>query len=267
MNIFDAPFRVGTTSYIIPDEILPNVRWLAGRVRDVELVLFELDEGPSNLPDTALVHTLNQIAGQSGLSYTVHLPLDLQLGAQGDEQHISLVKARRVIEATLGLNPWVYVLHLEGSEHRQNPSVPAYQGWVEQACRALELAAGWAGGFERLAVENLDSYPPDFIEPVLSRSPAGRCLDIGHLWKDGHDPLPYLERALPRTRVMHLHGIGERDHQSLKHTPAAQLDAVVNRLVERNYRGVLTLEIFSEHDFMESLAALSASLERVTGGA
>ena len=40
----DLPFRIGTTSYIIPDDILPNVRFLAGRVKDVELVLFDIDE-------------------------------------------------------------------------------------------------------------------------------------------------------------------------------------------------------------------------------
>ena len=43
-------FRFGTTSYIIPADILSNVRYLAGKVRDVELVLFEIDGGPSNLP-------------------------------------------------------------------------------------------------------------------------------------------------------------------------------------------------------------------------
>ena len=41
-------FRLGTTSYIIPDEILPNVRFLAGKVQDVELVLFEVDDGQNN---------------------------------------------------------------------------------------------------------------------------------------------------------------------------------------------------------------------------
>ncbi|MCU0508776.1 MAG: sugar phosphate isomerase/epimerase, partial [Anaerolineae bacterium] len=36
-------FRVGTTSYIVPDNILPNVEYLAPLVDDVELVLFETD--------------------------------------------------------------------------------------------------------------------------------------------------------------------------------------------------------------------------------
>ena len=44
-------FRIGTTSYVIPDDILPNVEYLASRVDDVQLVLFETDEYGSNLPD------------------------------------------------------------------------------------------------------------------------------------------------------------------------------------------------------------------------
>ncbi len=43
-------FRIGTTSYIIPDDIIPpNVRYLGGKTDDIELVLFEVDDGPSNL--------------------------------------------------------------------------------------------------------------------------------------------------------------------------------------------------------------------------
>jgi len=37
------PFRVGATSYVLPDHILPNVEYLAPMVDDVELVLFETD--------------------------------------------------------------------------------------------------------------------------------------------------------------------------------------------------------------------------------
>ena len=30
------PFRLGTTSYILPADILPNVEYLAGRVEDID---------------------------------------------------------------------------------------------------------------------------------------------------------------------------------------------------------------------------------------
>jgi sugar phosphate isomerase/epimerase len=253
------PFRIGATSYIIPDDILPNARYLAGQVRDIELVLFELDDGQSNLPGPELTEQLNALAAAYDLTYTVHLPLDLRLGADGGEQHISLVKARRVIEATRALNPWAYVLHLDGKEVRQGAGASALARWQDQSVRALELAGAWAGGVERLAVENLEGYPLDFLEPVLARVPASRCVDIGHLWLDGHDPLAYLEPRLPRTRVIHLHGIAERDHKSLAHVSRARRDPVLRYLVKR-YRGVLTLEIFGEEDLKTSLAAVEESL-------
>ena len=50
------PFRIGTTSYIIPADILPNVVYLAGKVDDVELVLFEVEEGGGNLPEAVASH-------------------------------------------------------------------------------------------------------------------------------------------------------------------------------------------------------------------
>ncbi len=255
-------FRLGTTSFILPDDILPNVRYLAGRVQDVELVLFEVDDGPNNLPDETTLSALHDLAIQAGLTYTVHLPLDLRLGDGGDEGHVSMQKAKRVIDCTRGLDPAVYVVHLDGRAVRQGASREALRKWTSQAIRSLEIAAGWAGSAERLAVENLETYPLDFLEPVLARAPVSCCVDIGHLWVDGHDPVAYLRRVIDRTRVVHLHGIGERDHQSLRLTSPEALDRAVHFLAAQRYGGVLTLEVFSEADLTTSIEALAASLDR-----
>lgn len=268
------PFRLGTTSYILPADITPNVHYLKDKVQDIELVLFEVDDGPNNLPGPAVLDELNALAAAHGLTYTVHLPLDLRLGAGGDEGHLSLVKARKVIECTRALQPWAYLLHLDGKEFIS--PLPGAEGgvsltrvrdrlrdWQSNAVRALELAAEWAGDPALLAVENLERYPPDFILPVLERAPVSRCVDIGHLWLDGHDPLPHLRAALPRTRVIHLHGVADRDHKSLAHLPADRLDPVIALLLHEHYTGVLTLEIFGEDDFHSSLTALRHSLDRL----
>lgn len=259
-------FRLGTTSYILPADILPNVHYLKDKVQDIELVLFEVDDGPNNLPTPEVVHELGELAAAHGLTYTVHLPLDLRLGANGDLGHISLLKARKVIECTRPLNPWAYLLHLDGKEFLAPLPVaegPEVKEWQTQATRALEIVAAWAGAPELLAVENLEHYPLDFILPVLERVPVSRCVDVGHLWVDGHNPVPYLQAALPRTRVVHLHGLAERDHKSLAHMPAEKLDPVIATLLQENYSGVLTLEIFGDEDFHSSVAALQKSLERL----
>jgi adenosylcobalamin phosphodiesterase len=250
------PFRLGTTSYIVPDDILPNARYLAGKVWDIELILFEVDDGPNNLPSPEVIDELSRIAQQHGLTYTVHLPLDLKLGEGGSEQDQSLVKAKRVIDCTRGLEPWAYVLHLDGRSVRTSADAELIRRWQDQSVRALELVAEWAGGAEKLAVENLETYPLDFIQPVLDRIPVSRCVDIGHLWLDHHDPIPYLQAALARTRVIHIHGIAERDHRSLAFMPQEKVREVWKELIRTNYEGVLTLEIFSEEDFISSLEVI-----------
>jgi sugar phosphate isomerase/epimerase len=260
------PFRLGTTSYILPDEILPNVNYLAGLVKDIELVLFEVDEGPSNFPSVEVIDALIGLAGEHDLTFTIHLPLDLRLGAEGRTLSVSLDKARRVIKATRPLDPWAYVLHLDAHEYRDIPSEqaldpsPELKRWQDQAVRALDIAAGWAGGPEQLAVENLEGYALDFLEPVLKRIPVSRCVDIGHLWRDGHDPFPYLEGAFLRTRVIHWHGIGARDHQSLELMPLAQVGGVMSWLLEKRYQGVVTLEIFNQADLEGSIKTIEQAI-------
>src|SRR5689334_23384586 len=250
------PFRLGTTSYIIPDDILPNARYLAGKVRDIELILFEVDDGPNNLPSAEVIDELSKIAQENDLTYTVHLPLDLKLGEDGSERDQSLVKAKRVIDCTRGLNPWAYVMHLDGRAVRTSTDAELILRWQDHSVRALEIVSTWAGGPEKLAVENLETYPLDFIQPVLDRIPVSRCVDIGHLWLDGHDPIPYLQAALPRVRVIHMHGIAERDHRSLAFMPQDRVHEVWEELIGANYQGVLTLEIFSEEDFISSLEVI-----------
>jgi sugar phosphate isomerase/epimerase len=252
------PFRLGTTSYIIPDDILPNARYLADKVSDIELILFEVDDGPNNLPSPEAINELSQIASQHDLTYTVHLPLDLKLGDHGSAQDQSLVKAKRVIDCTCGLNPWAYVLHLDGRSVRTSSDAGAIKRWQDQSVQALEIVSEWVDGANKLAVENLETYSLDFIQPVLDRIPVSRCVDIGHLWLDDHDPIPYLRSALARTRVIHLHGIAERDHRSLSFMPQEKVGVVWNELIQAGYEGVLTLEIFSEEDFISSLEIIES---------
>lgn len=252
------PFRLGTTSYIIPADILSNVRYLAGKVQDVELVLFEVDDGPNNLPKHEDIAELINIAAGNDLTYTVHLPLDLCLAEDGSPRHVSLQKARRVIDCTGKLAPLAYVLHLDGKSVRNGARSEDMLRWQEQAFRSLEIVGEWTGGTEKLAVENLEGYPKDFYESVLEKIPVSRTVDIGHLWLDHHDPVAYLQAALPRTRVIHIHGIAERDHKSLAHVPQEKLRAVLDELIRAEYSGVLTIEVFSEDDFLTSCAAIKA---------
>ena len=264
MRLSDLPFRLGTTSYIIPDDILPNARYLAGKVRDIQLVLFELDD-QSNLPDRHVINELNSLANHHDLTYTVHLPLDLRLASDGEGTHISLVKALRVMECTHDLNPLAYVVHLDGKVERLSSDQAVLSRWREQAVTSLRAAAGFCGDIRLLAAENLEGYPPEFNDEVIRSAGCSRCIDVGHLWLDGHDPVPYLAGRLHETTILHVHGIGTRDHQSLQLISTEKIDDLIGCLLEHNYQGVLTLEIFSENDLTTSIQAIEDSVIRLRG--
>jgi sugar phosphate isomerase/epimerase len=258
-------FRIGTTSYILPDEILPNVEYLAALVDDVQLVLFETDEHGSNLPDATLRRRLNSLAEKHGLTYTVHLPLDLRLGDGGAATDVSLVKARRVIEATTELNPYAFTAHLDGQLLLGSPSPAELGCWQTNALRALEVVVGWLERPELLCIENIERWDAGVLAPVIEALPVGLTADIGHFWLQRTDPLAYLQRWGDRVRVVHLHGIDARDHASLAHVPSARLDPVVDLLLQR-FEGVLTLEVFNWKDLESSLEALQASWARQSPG-
>ncbi len=268
MNVraWQLPFRVGTTSYVIEDDLLANARYLTPIVQDMQLVLFDLPGGPNNLPDSATVAALADLGRTQDLTYTVHLLDDLRCDPDFGAEDPSLYAARRVIDLTRALVPRAWVGHLDGrAVHAAGFPDAEMASWRAQAARAVELVEASIGAPGLLAVENLEGYPGDFVTPVVERTGAARCVDVGHLWLDGYDPLPYLEEALPRCRVVHLHGVAARDHVSLAHTPPAHLDRVIHRLIDVHYNGVLTLEIFGSADFWSSLAALEESVHRYRG--
>ena len=53
--------RLGTSSYIIPADIIPNVDYLKDKVDDIELVLFESSDA-SNIPSSDMIKRLDDYA-------------------------------------------------------------------------------------------------------------------------------------------------------------------------------------------------------------
>jgi sugar phosphate isomerase/epimerase len=257
LNGYGEDMRLGTTSYIVPDDILPNVRALAGRVDDVELLIFEYNDELNSMPDRAVISELNGIASDHGMTFTIHLPLDLRLA--DDRGNGSLRKACSVVKRTADLEPYAYVVHLEGTAGTVTRDRNRAVG---NAVECLDVLARETGDPELLCVENLDGPEPVTPEEVLDEAPVACCIDVGHLWKQGRDPLPYLEKLLPRTRVVHLHGVGSRDHTALSVMAEDRIDPVLGLLTER-FQGVLTFEVFSERDLMDCMETYRRSMERL----
>ena len=254
-------WRIGTTSYIIPADLIANVAFLGRTVGDIQLVLFESDSHGSNLPDAATRARLRELAAAHRLTYTVHLPMDLAL-SDGGKEHISMTKARRVIDATHELHPFAYTMHLDGQDLLQpGVDLPA---WQARARCTLETVCRWVDDPGLLCVENVERWDPAAFDPVVEQLPVSRTIDIGHLWLMGEDPLLRLPGWIGRARVVHLHGVAGRDHRSLAEVPPDRLDPVVDYLARR-FTGVLTLEVFDKSDLDGSLAAIAASLARSEG--
>ncbi len=254
---FDSlPFRIGTTSYIIPDDILPNVRFLADRVKDVELVLFDIDDY-CNIPDERQCGELKAIAAAHDLSYTVHLPLNLDFSETGVS--LSIEKALKVINGTRSLDPHAYVCHLECKNIPAGPGFELEQ-WQKERIRAVNALADISGIRAGFAIENLESYPIAWNEPVVRACGTHVTLDIGHLFVQKLDPVPVIRKWLPLTSVIHLHGVGSRDHQSLKFMSQDVIRAVLAEIIRMDYHGVLTLEIFNEADLRDSMEMIRECL-------
>lgn len=245
--------RIGTTSYIIPADIITNVRMLAGKVKDIEIVLFESDADGSNLPDNYVISEMQRIAADHDMTYTIHLPLDMYLA---DEQPV-FDSALRVIRLTEKLEPHGYVTHLDARSGNDE-----LERLVDNSLRSLDFLTREAAPAGLLCVENLEDHPVGFIDSILDQTSVSSCVDIGHLWKVDWPPLPCLEAWLPRARVVHLHGVQDYDHRRLSLMPAEKLDPVVE-VLSRDFEGVLTLEIFKEKDFWDSLNTLNESFKRI----
>lgn len=170
------------------------------------------------------------IAGERATLH-VHLPTDADFDTwEGARSMIG--KIRRVAELTGPLDPHSFVLHVDFPSLHGTGGEPSaeQQEWTAEALR--EIAACLPAP-ERLAVENLETYAPSFWDRWLAGTPYSRCLDVGHIWKDGGDPAPVLAAWLPRVRVIHLHGLEPRGSEADAAKPQGQQKAP-EKLAERN---------------------------------
>jgi sugar phosphate isomerase/epimerase len=251
------PFRLGTTSYILPEAIVPNVRFTGPFVDEVELVLFE-SRFADNLPTPKVIEELNSLAREYGLSYNVHLPTDVFLGhPDAGMRRQACDTILRFYERTLPLHPTLYVLHLENNppEDTRPVNAVAWQGNLRSS-----LAYLLERGMERqlLGIENI-AYPFRWIYPLISELQLHICLDVGHLLVQQEELRTYIETYGKEIAMLHLHGAaGKKDHRSLREIPHHDWQIISNFLI--NYRGGVSLEVFSQEDLATSLERMSTLL-------
>ena len=291
--------RLGATSFLLHAAYVPAVRFAAERCDDVALLLLETGGSGEYLATPGEIAEIGRIIAGEGATLHVHLPTDADFDTR-EGARAMIGKVRRAAELTGPLDPHSFVLHVDFPSLHGTGREPSaeQQEWTAEALR--EIAAHLPAP-ERLAVENLESYAPTFWDRWLAGTPYSRCLDVGHIWKDGGDPAPVLAAWLPRVRVIHLHGLEPRgdgagaagaaqpqgrqkapetpmgrnlprlfgprprDHKSLRFMPPELVDEVAHPLWKAGFSGVLNFEVFSVEDFAVSHAVLIQSWERYVG--
>lgn len=247
------PFKLGTTSYIYPAPLLPNVVKLAPFLDEIELVLFE-SSGEDNLPGKDQIYRLKELSIDWEVQFNVHLPIDIYLGDQRSEVRAESVKIiKKFIERTVPLSPSVYTLHysLKDNKDHEAPDLEQWKSYVIQSTEEI-LQCGVEPS--RISVETL-GYPFEWIEDIVRDFGFSICLDIGHLLLQGSDLKGYLEKYLPDTSIIHLHGLQNgRDHLGINNLSEETLDFVLSYLCD--FQGILSIEVFAFDDLKNSLQLL-----------
>lgn len=250
--------RLGTSSYIIEEGLIENVRYLAPFIDDVELLLFETPTH-SNIPSQDELVELNALAKEHNLTYTVHLPMDIYPGSLDETVRSSSVDfITRVLELTGVLNPFGYILHFTPEGYGPIPANDIQQ-WKSQLYRSSEEILRRSGIIPRqIGIETL-SYPLVLVDSIIEEFDFGVTIDIGHLHLLGYDVNDHITRYLDRSRIFHLHGVEDGvDHQGLDRGDRVKIGEFLDVIerVDDSVERVITVEVFDQESFEGSMGVL-----------
>jgi sugar phosphate isomerase/epimerase len=254
------PFRLGTTSYILPTAILPNIRFLAPFLDEVEIVLVE-SEGEHSLPSRAEIESMRHLAADFDLAYNVHLPSDVFLGDPDPLlRHRFQQTVLRFICGTSSLDPTVFILHCERKD-ANGRLIIELDAWINRIAESLEKLVRYGIEPHRIALENLE-YGPELLLPIAEHFGMSLCLDIGHLLRYGHSLSDRIQLCLERCSMVHLHGVSDgRDHLGIHRIPGEQWDLIFRTLKE-SFTGGVSIEVFSLQELLPSLRRIYAGENR-----
>ena len=246
------PYRLGTTSYIYPGEILPNVELLSDVVDEIQLLLFE-GQTHGNIPDPFTIERLNALAATKSVNYSIHLPLDVYPGHEDEEIRTESVRTiARIYLIGRALGSSCFVFHYTSRNPEGRPFGDLEKWRAQSRKSTVELLAL---GIEpkHLCVENL-SYPYSWVQDLVEEYGLSKCIDIGHLRVNSYPVSTHLRRHLAGTRIVHLHGLNKGvDHSGLSRTDSRSIRLLLQRMEEISYRDAVILEVFQLDHLIQSL--------------
>jgi sugar phosphate isomerase/epimerase len=250
------PFRLGTTSFIYPDHYAKNVEMLAPFFDEIELLFFE-SRFENSLPSKIEILELKNLAEKHGISYNIHLPVDISLGDPGITNRMHAVDTiNRFIERTRLLSPTTSTLHLvQPISMNKKTDVKI---WLDSLYWSMERVIGKEINGEDLSIENL-FYPMKLIKKLIDDFQLSVCLDIGHLVLSKQDIEKSFDEWMEKTTIVHLHSVdGEKDHLGLDQMPLAQMEKIMTKL--HGFTGIISLEVFSFSKLYNSMEVLERFL-------
>ncbi|RLC06739.1 MAG: sugar phosphate isomerase/epimerase [Deltaproteobacteria bacterium] len=267
----DKPFKLGTTSFIFPDHIIPNVKKLGRAFDEIELLVFESQPAEA-LPSKDDVKELLTLSRELDLTYNIHLPVDISLTheflAKRQKARDSLLK---VIDLFVPLNPTTHTLHLElplniktnikmGKKNQKKLKI-----WEENTRKSLGEFVSELSDPGIISIETLD-VPFVYLETLVEDFKLSVCIDAGHQIKYGYNLLEIYEKHNNITPVMHLHGVdfsdgNIKDHTSLDKLPEKYLNQI--QIILEKFAGVVSLEVFNFENLNRSLAVLSKMFNNI----
>ncbi len=257
----DRPFRLGTTSFIVPDHILPNLELTGPFFDEIELLVFECQPWEW-VPSAQEVSRMADLGKKLNLTYNVHLPVDISLTHEHrDNRKKSAGLLSRVMDRFSILNPTAYTLHLEKQANENTAP------WTQRALDGMALLAQQQKTLKGLTVETLN-YDPMLLAPVLSAYPElGITLDMGHFFKYGFDLNPFVEKFRDRILLIHLHGVDvtkvpPQDHIGLDRMPDRNFSQVTRLL--SHFHGTVCLEVFNLDNLNRSLDTLASVFNNIS---
>jgi sugar phosphate isomerase/epimerase len=188
------------------------------------------------------------------VSFNVHLPIDIFLGDKNEEVRFRGISVfKKVIERTLCLKPSLYTLHFDLRD-KSGQEETDIEAWRKRILRSAKEMTGCGIEPKRISIESL-SYPFEWIEDIVREFGFSICLDIGHMLIYSQDIPRYLEKYLPQTSIIHLHGVENGvDHLGIDRLNGKIVDLILSKL--QGFTGILSVEVFSFDDLKNSLEVL-----------
>ena len=235
------PFNIGTTSFIYPDDYVPNIKMLGPYLENIELLLFESNHTDA-LPSKQVIGELASLAKDFNLAYNVHLPTDISISSRDpQQQRIAVETISRVAERVAALSPTTLTLHVPCNDDSLDED--NIKSWQERVIKNIAkiMANGTPG--DLISIENLD-YPFEFLVPIISELDLTICLDCGHLLLHGDDNEKFFNTYSAKIAIIHLYGVAKNHfHGSLDQLPE-KLMAPIMRLLA-HFNGIVSMEVFS----------------------